>query len=188
VKALLKKKTFLDRIYAGPEGSVRSAITDRLSGLANLSYFKHFLEHEIKRSLRSSRPLALIMMQLNNVRHNPNNVGHPAGEDFLKDLGTLIKENIRDVDLGARYKEKQFVIVLADTDGNGAVMVAERLKGLIKHHFSKNSENISTKRPAINIGSAVYPSDGDSMDLLINQAEKRLFESQKEIQLPIDKT
>ena len=183
VKALLKKKTFLDRIYAGPEGSVRSAITDSLSGLANHSYFKYFLEHEIKRSLRDSRPLALMMMAPNGVRHNPNCVGHPAGEELLKDLGTLIKENIRDVDLGARYKEKQFAIVLANTDGNGAVMVAERLKGLIKHHFSKSTENTSAKSPAVNIGIAVYPSDGDSMDRLINQAEKKLFESKNEIDL-----
>jgi len=183
VKALLKKKTFLDRIYAGPEGSVRSAITDSLSGLANHSYFKYFLEHEIKRSLRDSRPLALMMMAPNGVRHNPNCVGHPAGEELLKDLGTLIKENIRDVDLGARYKEKQFAIVLANTDGNGAVMVAERLKGLIKHYFSKSTENTSAKSPAVNIGIAVYPSDGDSMDRLINQAEKKLFESKNEIDL-----
>jgi PleD family two-component response regulator len=90
VKALLKKKTFLDRLYAGPEGGVRSAITDSLSGLANYSYFKYFLEHEIKRSLRDSRPIALMMMELNDVKHNPNCMGHPAGEEFLKDLGTLL--------------------------------------------------------------------------------------------------
>ena len=184
VKALLKKKTFLDRIYAGPKGSVRSAITDSLSGLANYSYFKYFLEHEIKRSFRDSRPFALIMMELDDVRHNPNCVGHPAGEDLLKDLGTLIKQNIRDVDLGARYKEKRFAIVLADTDENGAVLVAERLKGLIEKHFSPSAESISAKSPAINIGSAVYPSDADSMDLLINLAEKGLLEYRNKIGPP----
>mgnify|MGYP001548363727 FL=1 len=47
-------------------------------------------------------------------------------------MATLIKENIRDVDLGARYREKQFGIVLANTDGNGAMLVADRLKGLIQ--------------------------------------------------------
>ena len=188
VKALLKKKTFLDRIYAGPEDGVRSAITDSLSGLANNSYFKHFLEHEIKRSLRDGRPVALIMMELNDVKHNPNCVGHLAGEELLKDLGTLIKGDIRDVDLGARYKEKQFAIVLANTDGNGAVMVAERLKGLIKNHFSICIENISAKSSALNIGIAVYPSDADSLDLLIHQAKKELFRSKNEIYPPTYRT
>ena len=175
VKALLKKKIFLDRIYADPEEGVPSAITDSLSGLANHSYFRYFLEHEIKRSLRDSTPVALIMMELNDAKHNPNCLGHPAGEELLKDLGTLIKENIRDVDIGARCKKKQFAIVLANTDGNGAVIVAERLKGKVKNHFSISTENISAKSPALNIGIAVYPSDADSMDLLIHQAEKELL-------------
>ncbi|MCP4296152.1 MAG: diguanylate cyclase, partial [Proteobacteria bacterium] len=184
VKALLKKKTFLDRIYAGSEEGVRSAITDSLSGLANYSYFKYFLEHEIKRSLRDSRPIALMMMELNDVKHNPNCVGHPAGEELLKDLGTLIKENIRDVDLGARCKEKQFAIVLANTDGNGAMMAAERLKGVIKNHFSISTENISATSPVLNIGIAAYPSEAESMNQLIHQAEKELIKSKNEIHPP----
>jgi len=181
VKALLKKKTFLDKLYAGPEGSVRSAITDSLSGLANDSYFKFFLEHEIKRSLRDNRPVSLLMMELNDVKHHPNCMGHLAGEELLKYLGTLIKENIRDVDLGARYKEKQFGIVLTNTDGNGAMLVADRLKGLIQNHFSMNTENISGKNLALHMGLANYPNDADSMDLLIHHAEKELIESKNEI-------
>ena len=181
VKALLKKKTFLDRIYAGPDESVRSAITDSLSGLANNSYFKYFLDHEIKRSFRENGPIALIMMELNDVKNHPNCMGHLAGEELLKYMGTLIKENIRDVDLGARYREKQFGIVLINTDANGALLVADRLKGLIQNHFSMNTENISEKKLALHMGLAVYPNDADSMDLLINHAEKELFESKNEI-------
>ena len=108
-------------------------------------------------------------------------MGHLAGEELLKYMGTLIKENIRDVDLGARFKEKQFGIVLISTDGNGALLVADRLKGLIKNHFSMNTENISEKDLILHMGLAVYPNDADSMDLLINHAEKELLESQNEI-------
>ena len=177
VKVLLKKKSFLDRIYADPDEGVRSAITDSLSGLANNSYFKHFLEHEIKRSFRDSGPVALLMLELNGVKHHQNSVGHLAGEELLKYLGTLIKENIRDVDLGARCKEMQFGIVLTNTDGNGAIMVADRLKGLIQNQFSINTENISVNNLALHMGIAVYPNDADSMDLLIDQAEQELTES-----------
>lgn len=184
VKALLKKKNFLNRLYSGPEGSVHSAITDSLSGLANDSYFRYFLEHEIKRSLRDGSPVSLIMMELNDVKHNPNCVGHLAGEELFKDLGTLIKGNIRDVDIGARCKEKLFAIVLANTDGNGAVMVAERLKGLINNHFTISTDYTSAGSPALNIGIAVYPSGADSMDLLIHQAKNELVKSKNEIHPP----
>ena len=104
VKALLKKKTFLDRLYSGPEGSVCLAITDSLSGLANYSYFQYFIEHEIKRSLRDGKPLGLILMEPTDIKYHPNSMGHPAGEELLKDFGTLIKKNIRDVDLGHATK------------------------------------------------------------------------------------
>jgi two-component system cell cycle response regulator len=180
VKTLLKKKAFWDKLYAGPEGNVRTAITDSLTDLANDSYFKFFLEHEIKRALRNNRPVSLLMVELTNVKHNPNCVGHLAGEEWLKDLGTFIKDNIRDVDLGARYKEKQFAIVLGDTDRNGAGIVAERLRSLVQNHFSKSSGDNPAESSAVNIGIAEYPSDADSMEQLINQAVEALFESKKE--------
>jgi two-component system cell cycle response regulator len=180
VKALLKKKTFLDRLYAGPQGSVSSAITDSLSGLANYSYFEHFLEHEIKRSLRDSLSLALILMELNDVKHCPNSLGHPAGEELLKELGTLIKDNIRDVDLGARYKEKQFALVLSNTDANGTETAVKRLERIIQNHFSISSEDTSAEKSVLNIGIACYPSDADSFEALIDQAEKALLTSKNQ--------
>jgi two-component system cell cycle response regulator len=180
VKALVKKKAFWDKLYTGPKGNVRTAITDSLTDLANDSYFKLFLEHEMKRSLRNNRPVSLLMMELTNVKHNPNCVGHLAGEKWLKDLGTFIKDNIRDVDLGARYKEKQFAIVLGDADRKGAGIVAERLKSLVEVHFSKTSGNSPTESSAVNIGIAEYPADADSMEQLINRAVEALTESKRE--------
>ena len=188
VKALLKKKSFLDRLYAGPEGSVCSAITDSLSGLANYSYFEHFLGHEIKRSLRDSLPLALILMELNDVKHSPNSLGHLAGEELLKELGTLIKDNIRDVDLGARYKEKQFALVLSNTDENGTAIAVKRLKGIIQNYFSSSTKNTSVENSALNFGIAYYPSDADSIETLISQAEKELLRSNDEKRPLIYKT
>jgi diguanylate cyclase (GGDEF)-like protein len=180
VNTLLKKKSFWDKLYAGPKGNVRTAITDSLTDLANDSYFKLFLEHEMKRSLRNNRPVSLLMMELTNVKHNLNCVGHLAGEEWLKDLGTFIKDNIRDVDLGARYKEKQFAIVLGDADRKGAGIVAERLKSLVENHFSKSSGNNPAESSAVIIGIAEYPSDADSMEQLINQAVDALFDSKRQ--------
>jgi diguanylate cyclase (GGDEF)-like protein len=121
------------------------------------------------------------MMELNDVKNHPNCMGHLAGEEWLKYMGNLIKENIRDVDLGARSKEKQFCIVLINTDGNGAMLVADRLKDLIQNHFSVNTENMSEKNLALHMGIANYPNDADSMELLIHHAEKELNESKNKI-------
>jgi len=179
VKALLKKKTYLDRLYAGNTGSVQSAITDSLTGLANHSYFKHVLKHEIKRSERDGRPVALILLELSDVRQHPNSLGHPAGELLLKEVGILIQNNIREVDIGARCKEKKFAIVLPNTDEKGASIAADRIKDKILNHFSVCPKPASTNQSSFNMGVAVYPSDADSMDFLIHQAEKALFDSKR---------
>ena len=177
--ALLKKKTFLDRLYSGPADSVDAAITDSISGLANQSYFRFFLNHEMKRCVRIGRTVALLMMELNTSRQNTSWAGHPAGEQWLKDFGIIIKENIREVDLGTRYTQGQFAIVLINTDGTGAMIVAERIRNKIQTQFLTNSENNSAKIATLNTGVAVYPSDADSIEPLINQAEKRLSEFKK---------
>ena len=179
VTALLKKKAFLDRLYAGPTGSLRSAITDSLSGLANYSYFEYFLEQEIKRSLRDSRPLALVLIELPALKNHPNFIGHAAGEELIENLGKLIKENIRDIDLGARYKEKQFAMVLTNTDETRAALVVDRLQTVTQNRFPINPDHMCAKIPALDFGIAVYPSDADSIKSLLNKAEKELFKSKK---------
>jgi two-component system cell cycle response regulator len=185
VKALLKKKSFLDRLYAGPEGSVSSAIIDSISGLANYSYFKYSLEHEIKRSLRDNLPLALVLMELNDVKHNPNSMGHLAGEELLRDIGTLIRDNMRDVDIGARYKEKQFALILANTNKAGTSVAVNRLRKIVQNHFSACTKNSSAEKPSLNFGIAyLCPPEADSIEALIIQAEKDLLRSKDESRSP----
>ena len=84
------------------------------------------------------------------------------------------------IDCIQSYKEKQFAIVLADTDRDGAAIVAERLRSLVENHFSKISGNSPAENSAVNIGIADYPADADSMEQLINRAAEALSESKRE--------
>ena len=179
VNALLKKKSYLDTIPDSTEDSVRSAITDRTSGLANFPYFKYFLEHEIKRYARDPKPITVMMMEIIDGNQILDSSKSLDGARLLKDLGTIIKENIRDIDLGARCVEKKFAVVLANTDETGAKIVSRRLNDLILNHLLVGA-NKSSSNWAINHGIAVYPSDADSTDLLIDRAEKLLTVSERE--------
>ena len=173
VKALLTKKTYLDKLSAGAKDGVKTAITDGLSGLANYAYFKFFFEHEIKRSLRDNQSVALLMFDLTGKNQNEFGTGSTAaiGEKLLKKVGMLIREKIRDIDLGARLKESKFAIVLANTNQNGAEIVAERLQGLIQRQLSPDIDT-ELEQERLHFGIAVYPSDGETMDRLISEAEK----------------
>ena len=125
------------------------------------------------------------MIELNDVNPNSSHLGHLAGEELQKILGAIIKASIRDVDLGARYKERQFALVLVNTNEIGAEIVVQCLKDLIITQFSENSDKMPAKSPTFNIGFAVYPSGADSIDLLIQQAEKGLIASKNHTHPPV---
>ncbi|UCF90319.1 MAG: response regulator [Desulfobacterales bacterium] len=179
VKALVKKKTYLDRLYAGEEDDVHSAISDRLSGLANHAYFKYFLTHEIKRSLRDGSSLALVVLEVRDFNPSPNSLGHPAGEGLLRDLGTIIHQNIREVDLGARCREKKFAVVLPKTNLDGALKVAKRLQKFIRSHCAATEAASPATNFSLDMGIAVYPSDADSMEMLLEKAQSALSQSKR---------
>lgn len=173
VKALLKKKSYLDKLDNNTQERVQSAIIDRLSGLANRSYFEYFLEQEIKRSLRDGRSIALLLIDLNGVIINSYGSENMTKEKLIKPVGAIIKEKIREIDLGARLRENQFAAVLVNTDHFGAKVVAERLEAGIQAYLSSCGGS-TTAKEKLSFGIAVYPADADSMDGLIRQAEKKM--------------
>ena len=173
VDALLKKKSYLDTLPVESEDSVRAAIIDTQSGLSNYFYFKYFLGHELKRYARDQRPVSLVIMEIFDDSRPENSSKEPFNNRNIGELGTIFKRNIRNIDLAARLIEMKFALVLPDTDNNGAKTVAKRLYKLVNNYLN-NSDQKSSAAWAIKYGIAVYPSDADSTELLIEHAEKVL--------------
>jgi two-component system cell cycle response regulator len=180
VKALIKKKAYLDSLHAGYEIAVHSAITDKLTGLYNQAYFNHFLDFEIKRSLRQKSPVTLFMLDVDDFKQYNDSLGHLAGDGILKDLAELIRTNVRDIDLAARYGGEEFAVVLPNTDIKDAVKVAERIRQIIHRHTFPQLKSLPSKKPSISVGVAVYPYDAGSVEGLIQKADSALYKAKKE--------
>ena len=175
LKALLKKKKYLDRLHVNYDTALHYAITDRRTGLYNHGYFEHMLEVEVKRSKRHKHPLALIMIDIDDFKQYNDTLGHLAGDEILGVLGQLIKKNIREVDLGARYGGEEFAIILPYTDLEGARKSAERIKKIITNHPFDPHISIPSKPLTISMGIATYPSDAISVHELVQRADKALY-------------
>ncbi|HEY6836274.1 MAG TPA: GGDEF domain-containing protein, partial [Gaiellaceae bacterium] len=107
------------------------ATTDSMTGLANRWTFDEELALEWRRAERVGDPLALILLDVDDFKSINDRHGHQAGDEVLRRVGEVLAGSVRHVDLAARYGGEEFAVIVPDTDLDGAVDLAERLrKGL----------------------------------------------------------
>lgn len=125
---------------------------DSLTEIPNRREFDRLLEKEWLRAKRSHSSISLILIDVDYFKKYNDNYGHLEGDQCLKDVSQVIEQNIRRAhDIVARYGGEEFVVILPDTDKNGAIKVAEQIKeGLSKknipHNFSEIAQHITVSQ------------------------------------------
>jgi two-component system, cell cycle response regulator len=112
----------------------RLTIIDALTDTHNKRFLMEFLDRELARSGRYNRPLALIMFDIDRFKVINDDMGHLGGDATLRELSNLVKTTIRKEELFARYGGEEFAVVLPETTREGALPVAERIRGLVEKH------------------------------------------------------
>jgi diguanylate cyclase (GGDEF)-like protein len=107
---------------------LKEAITDGLTDLYDHKYLMLKLEEEMERSRRYSRPLSILMIDIDHFKVYNDTFGHTAGDKVLVALAAAFKELSRKADTVARYGGEEFVVVLPETKKEGAVVLAHRIR------------------------------------------------------------
>jgi two-component system cell cycle response regulator len=175
IKVLLEKKRQLDKLRAHYETALNSAIYDWLTGVFNHGYLKKFLDLEIKRSLRQSYPVCLLMIDIDDFKIYNDSLGHAAGDIILKELAQVAKNSTREVDLVCRYGGDEFSVVLPYADHEGSFKVAKRIEQAIHAHNFLQGQCEQLKRLTCSMGLAVFPSDALTVEELIRKADEMLY-------------
>jgi diguanylate cyclase (GGDEF)-like protein len=110
----------------------QAAITDGLTGLRNHRAFQESLMNLVQMAERYGQPLSLIMLDIDYFKQFNDRFGHPAGDELLRQVASLLRRSARAYDVVARYGGEEFAILLPNTDLNEAVRVAERLRQQIE--------------------------------------------------------
>ncbi|MGO9612455.1 MAG: diguanylate cyclase [Dissulfurispiraceae bacterium] len=108
------------------------ATTDSLTGLYNRRHFNNVAEIEISRVFRHSRPLSVIMFDIDFFKRVNDTFGHSDGDMVLKMVANITKEVVRATDIPARYGGEEFIVLLPETSVAEAATVAERLRKRIE--------------------------------------------------------
>ncbi len=148
------------------------ATTDGLTGLYNYRYFMEALSREIKRAARFSESFAVVMVDVDNLKEYNDEHGHLAGSAALREMGQLMKEGAREIDVIAKYGGDEFSWILPNTDAEGALTFTRRmLQAVANRDFHHDSH----RRLTISAGIALFPLDGDDPRTLLNRADDRLY-------------
>ena len=107
---------------------VRSGVTDFLTGWHNRRYFHNRLREELARAERTGKPLACLMIDIDNFKEINDRFGHLAGDEALKEVARRAEAEIRAGDTGARFGGDEFAILLADAESVHAIKLAERIR------------------------------------------------------------
>jgi diguanylate cyclase (GGDEF)-like protein len=151
------------------------AIRDGLTGLFNHREFRHILDKEITRADRYTRPLCLIMLDVDHFKVYNDNNGHPEGDILLKALGEILLDRIRDVDTAARYGGEEFALLLPETDREKGRIVAEDIRNCLENSPFKGRESQPLGKVTVSLGVAEFPGDGADSKSLIKKADEALY-------------
>ena len=110
---------------------IELSLTDSLTGLHNRRYFDLFLKNEIARSRRFSHGLSVIMADIDHFKEYNDLFGHPAGDEALQHIAHCLINGRREADVVARVGGEEFALILPETDINGALKVAEKVRTAI---------------------------------------------------------
>jgi diguanylate cyclase (GGDEF)-like protein len=153
------------------------AITDRLTGLYNFGYFHERLREERMRAERYHRLLSLVIFDIDHFKIYNDSNGHPAGNEVLKKIAQILKEEKRDVDIVARYGGEEMVLILPETSRRHAAELAERIRQLISETPFENMENQPSGKLTVSAGVATFPVDASDEDDLVKKADKSLYQA-----------
>lgn len=152
----------------------QQALTDGLTGLYNHRAFQEKLNHEFLRAQRRFAPLSIIMADVDYFKKYNDSFGHPAGDEVLKLVASLLRETARATDCVARYGGEEFVMVLMDTDGEGAYQVAERVRKAVETH------PWGMRPITLSLGISALRPDTKSATDLLGEADFALYRSKQE--------
>ncbi|BBN87323.1 diguanylate cyclase [Azospira sp. I09] len=156
----------------------RLATVDTLTGLNNRSRFLDQGEAEITRARRLGRSVAVLMLDVDHFKRINDTHGHGAGDVALKIVAAIIARELRAIDICGRLGGEEFAVMLPETDGQGAMQAAERLRQAVAQEKVRVAEGVELGI-TVSIGATILAPQDTNIDHLLARADGALYEAKR---------
>ena len=156
----------------------RLATVDTLTGLNNRSRFLDQGEAEITRARRLGRSVAVLRLDVDHFKRINDTHGHGAGDVALKIVAAIIARELRAIDICGRLGGEEFAVMLPETDGQGAMQAAERLRLAVAQEKVRVAEGVELGI-TVSIGATILAPQDANIDHLLARADGALYEAKR---------
>jgi len=167
--ALLRARLF--------EQTERLATSDGLTGLMNHRTFQARLDEHLAAARRYGKRLALVLCDVDHFKAVNDTYGHPVGDQVLQGVARVLAREARGTDLVARYGGEEFALIMPETEGAGALVIAERIRTRLSE--TAFPSELGPLRVTLSLGIAVFPDDGRGKARLVEVADACLYHAKR---------
>ncbi len=161
--------------------TLQLACTDGLTGLYNHRQFKKMFAEEVARATRYSKPLSIILFDVDDFKAFNDTYGHPNGDIVLQEMATMLTELLRDCDSLFRYGGEEFVTLLPETPLAEAAKVAERIRIFVETESPRFLTGITkTHGITVSVGVAALPDNGSDAQTLLKKVDGLMYKAKRE--------
>jgi diguanylate cyclase (GGDEF)-like protein len=165
------------RIAIERQNFFKMSVTDGLTGLFNIRYFKMLLETEMMMARQdSSKRFAIVMGDVDHFKKFNDTYGHQVGDLVLKEVASSLKNSARSSDIVARYGGEEMIVLLRGASIKDGLFVAEKFRKNIEGLAIKDENNAYSV--TVSMGVSVFHTD-DTVDTLIKRADDGLYKSKE---------
>ncbi len=157
----------------------KMAMTDGLTGLFNRRYFDEQVDREIQRSYRTGKPFVLMMMDVDFFKKYNDRYKHLKGDQALREIATILKARLRQIDTPSRFGGEEFAVLLPETEEAGGLAVARHISLSIKNHSFVGKEKIRDVKMTVSVGCSIFPQDGTDNEELVHRADLALYHAKE---------
>jgi diguanylate cyclase (GGDEF)-like protein len=172
-------KEALGSLEAKAKSLEQEASRDGLTGLYNRSYFDQALRQAVAKAVQEGRAMSVIMFDVDHFKGINDNHGHLAGDRVLAGIARTLGMRLRPTDLACRFGGEEFVLVLPDTPGEGAAVVAERLRRKVEE-TAYDSGSRDSLHVTVSAGYAsLQPDQPTTPEALLASADAALYAAKR---------